>query len=72
MKTYSSVLGLREPHVDNYSLGGAPRDKYYIRLPSNVLERDGPGKLVEQATGVDSQTGERHTFGTHFEGQHLD
>jgi hypothetical protein len=70
-KTYSSVFGFWEPTPHYPSLAAAPYNKAYIRLPSNVLQSDGPSELVEQATGVDSQTGKRHTFGSHLERQHL-
>jgi hypothetical protein len=71
-KTYSSVFGFWEEPPNYSCLSCAPQDKYNIRLPSNVGERDGPSELVEQATGVDSQTRKCHTLGTHLEGQHFD
>ena len=39
--------------------------------PSNLCKRDGPRKLVEQSADGDGESGEGHTLGTHFVGQHL-
>ena len=70
--TYSAVTSLREEEVHDGGLSRAPDDEDDISLPSDALERDGPGELVEETTSVDRQTGEGHTFGTHLEGKNFD
>lgn len=70
--TYSAVAGFREEEVHDGGLSRAPDDEDDISLPSDALQRDRPGELVEEPTSVDRQTGEGHTLGTHLEGKNLD
>lgn len=48
MNSYSAVSGLREPILDNDGLSNTPDSEDDIRLPSNVLKRDRPSKLVDE------------------------
>lgn len=69
--TYSAVTSLWEEKVHDNSLSRAPDNEDDIGLPSNVLEGDRPCKLVEKTAGVDSQTGECHSLGSHLKGKDL-
>lgn len=70
--SYSAITSLREEEVHDGGLSSAPDDEDDISLPSDALERDRPGELVQETTSVDRQTGEGHTLGTHLEGKNLD
>lgn len=41
-------------------------------MPANLLHGHGPGKLVQETSGIGGKAGEGHTLGTHLEGEHLD
>lgn len=59
-------LGFGDEKVDHDSLESAPDNEDDVGLPANLLEGDGPGKLVKETGGVDSERGEGHTLGTHL------
>lgn len=69
--TYSTVASLGEVQPDDEGLGNTPDDEDDVGLPTNVLKRNRPSKLVKQTTSIDCQTRECHTLGTHLERQNL-
>ena len=70
--TYSAPAGFWEEQVRQTSLDEAPHDEDYVALPLDLLDGNGPRKLVHQAGGVDEEGLERHTLGAEFEAEHLD
>lgn len=53
-------------------MDSAPDDEDNICLPSDILQRDGPSKLVDETSNVNGQAGETHALGTHLKGEDLD
>ena len=70
--TYSSLASLWEEKVGNDAHECTPDDEDDVALPLDLLDGDRPGELIDQASGVDEETLERHTLGTDLVAEHLD
>lgn len=69
---YSTALGLGNEPPNDKGLNGVLHGEDDVGLPADSIERNGPGKLVQEATQVDGQRGEGHALGTHLERQNFD
>ncbi|KXS95351.1 hypothetical protein AC578_9349 [Pseudocercospora eumusae] len=67
-----TTFRLRKQEVEDSCLHRTPDDENDVCLPSDVMEGDWPGELVEQTTGVHSQAGESHSLSSPLERQDLD
>ena len=69
--TYRTVFGLGNKDIDGNGLECTPQDEADICLPSNLLESDGPGELIEEISCRHGKVGECHPLGPHFEAKDL-
>ena len=61
------AFSLRDQEVHHRRLEETPEHQDDVCFPANARERDGPGKLIQQACSVDDEAGECETFGSRFE-----
>jgi hypothetical protein len=67
-----SLLRLGEQEVEHNKLNRIPNREDNVRLPTDLFQGDWPGELIEKIAGIDRQSGESHSLGTHLEGQYFD
>lgn len=68
----SATLRLDEEEVDEDDLEGVPEDEQEVIFPARSRERDAGDERVVEASNVDPEVVEAHTFGTRLVAENLD